>query len=49
MEKKNFKLIYISVFLLLIIVVLVFLFATSYRGLKGDVKKNSTNTLYGVV
>lgn len=49
MEKKNFKLIYISMFLLLIIVVLVFLFATSYRGLKGDVKKNSTNTLYGVV
>lgn len=49
MKKKNFSLIYLSVFLLLIIIVLILLFAVSYRSLRGDVKKSSINTLYGVV
>lgn len=49
MKKKNYSLIYLSIFLLIIIVIFCVLFAMSYRGLKGEVKNSSTNTLYAIV
>ena len=49
MKKKNFSLIYVSIFLLIIIAICVLVFVTSYKGLRGEVKNTSYNTLYANV
>lgn len=48
MKKKNFSLIYICIALLIIIAICIFVFITSYRRLKGDVKESVSN-LYASV
>ncbi len=49
MKKKNFSLIYVSIFLLMIIIICVVLFVLSYKNLKDEVKKTTYNTMYGNV